>query len=127
MNRNVVLVCGGRDFTDWKLVDSVLTEIHRERPITELVEGGASGADCCAWNWAQRNDVPRKTFAAEWEKYGKSAGPTRNFKMLREGCPNLVVAFPGGKGTAQMIGIARAKGVQVREIPASDNPDKREK
>lgn len=38
--------------------------------------------------------------------------------MLDEGKPHLVVAFPGGRGTADMIDRARSAGVRVMEIPA---------
>lgn len=36
--------------------------------------------------------------------------------MLSEGKPSLVVAFPGGEGTADMVRKARAAGVEVVEV-----------
>jgi hypothetical protein len=53
---------------------------------------------------------------ADWAGLGRKAGPIRNEQMLSEGQPHLVVAFPGGRGTAHMVGIARAAGVEVIEI-----------
>jgi hypothetical protein len=50
-----------------------------------------------------------------WNKCGIGAGYFRNVQMLEEGKPDLVVAFLGGKGTAMMVKIARAAGVEVRE------------
>ena len=47
----------------------------------------------------------------EWAKFGKRAGPMRNARMLAEFNPELVIAFPGGRGTADMI--ARAKKARV--------------
>ncbi|MEM9912925.1 MAG: hypothetical protein AAF922_19365 [Pseudomonadota bacterium] len=44
---------------------------------------------------------------------GRAAGPIRNKEMLDEGCPDLVVAFPGGRGTANMVKQAQAAGVEV--------------
>lgn len=107
-----VLVCGGRNYQDWQTVCAVLSRL----PVSVLIEGGATGADLLAYQWASQNKVPVEKFEAEWEKHGRAAGPIRNAKMLREGKPDLVVAFPGGRGTADMIRRARAAGVPVREI-----------
>jgi hypothetical protein len=57
---------------------------------------------------------------ADWEKLGRSAGPIRNQAMLDEGRPDLVVAFPGHHGTADMVRRARAAGVMRR--PCADVP-----
>ncbi len=54
-------------------------------------------------------------FHAEWMKYGKAAGPIRNARMLAEGKPDLVVAFPGGRGTADMLRRVREAGIEVIE------------
>ena len=52
-------------------------------------------------------------FPAEWDKYGVSAGPIRNQKMIDEGKPDLVFAFPGGRGTTDMIRRAAVAGIRV--------------
>lgn len=111
-----VLVCGGRNYTDSHRVSQVLDKLHSEAGITMLIEGGANGADTCARHWADRNKVQVWTFAADWDAHGSFAGPMRNSKMLNEGQPNIVVAFPGGRGTADMCRKARKDGVEVYEI-----------
>lgn len=108
-----VLVCGGRDFTDQACVFRVLDHLHARRPFTLLIEGGATGADALARQWAADRGVPNKTFHAEWDRHGRAAGPMRNTRMLAEGAPDLVVAFTGSRGTADMIRQARAAGVRV--------------
>lgn len=108
-----VLVCGGRDFNDKDMLESLLDEIHRQCYITLLIDGGASGADGLARLWAKDNTIEVMTFGAEWEIYGKSAGPIINKKMPREGNPDMVVAFPGGVGTANMVRISEDAGVEV--------------
>ena len=50
---------------------------------------------------------------AEWHRLGRKAGPIRNQRMLDEGKPDLVVAFPGGTGTAGMVALACKAGVRV--------------
>jgi hypothetical protein len=81
-----------------------------------IIHGAAMGADRWADVWAARVNVPVKRFRANWDRYGKSAGPRRNQKMLDEGKPDLVIAFPGGSGTADMVDRARTAGIPVTEI-----------
>ena len=107
-----VLVCGGRDFSDYHLLARTLYEL---KPAAIIV-GDASGADHHASVWAFRTNCPWEVYRADWQQYGKAAGPIRNQLMLDEGKPDLVVAFPGGRGTADMVRRARAAGVEVREI-----------
>jgi hypothetical protein len=114
-----VLVCGGRDFQNSAFVFKTLDNIHNETPITEVMQGGAKGADTLARDWARsKNGIKRWVCNADWEKHGKAAGPIRNARML-EWEPDLVVAFPGGRGTANMVQQARAAGVEVVEVPAA--------
>lgn len=111
-----VLVCGGRNYTDHARVSAVLDKLHEAKGIDLLVEGGAWGADHCARSWADDRAVPRQTFEADWENQGSFAGPARNTRMLNEGKPDVVIAFPGGRGTADMVKKARRAGVEVVEI-----------
>lgn len=115
-----VLVCGGRAFNDPLTIGSWLGGIHKNNgPITLLIEGGASGADFLARKFAKFQGIPVKTFSADWGRHGKSAGPRRNKQMLDEGKPDLVVAFPGGNGTANMVEQARAAGIRVLEVTSA--------
>ncbi len=111
-----VLVCGGREYADQDKVNEVLTDIHKKNPIDILIHGGAKGADRLAWNWTVDNDVTVLVYTADWNKHGRAAGPIRNRRMLDEQHPDLVVAFPGGNGTAHMVDIAKKDGVPVMEI-----------
>ena len=106
-----VLVCGGRDFDARTRVYNALDAL---RPIGLIIHGGANGADRLADDWAAWRCIERKVFKADWKKYGPSAGPRRNAEMLRM-LPDLVVAFPGGRGTADMVRRAKAAGVFVME------------
>jgi hypothetical protein len=110
-----VLVTGGRDFSDRLLVERTLNSIHLNQEITVLIHGAARGADELAGTWAYENHIIESVFPANWSKYGKSAGPIRNKQMLLEGMPDLVVAFPGGRGTANMVQQARNAGIPVME------------
>lgn len=108
-----VLVCGGRHYDDIERFTSVMRELHRWRPITEIVTGGANGADTMAARWASDNGAVLHVIRADWQRHGPSAGPIRNQEMLDRFPPDLVVAFPGGRGTADMTRKAILAGVQV--------------
>lgn len=112
---NKVLVCGGRDFLNRKGLFGVLNQIHYSSPINLIIHGGALGADQMAGSWARKNKIAVKIFPAQWQKYGKSAGYQRNAQMLKEGLPDFVVAFPGGKGTKMMVELAYKAGLIVYE------------
>ena len=112
-----ILVCGGRDFNDTSFIYNTLDGLLRINPIEVVIEGDARGVDRIAGYWARKNNLINLKFRADWVRYGKSAGYIRNRQMLDEGLPDLVVAFPGGKGTESMIRIARQKpDVSVMEV-----------
>jgi predicted polyphosphate/ATP-dependent NAD kinase len=107
-----ILVCGGREYSDAETVNRVLDEVSEGKQAV-IIEGGATGADYLAAKWAQSRRMRLEVFAADWAEYGKAAGPIRNQKMLDMGKPDVVVAFPGGRGTADMVRRACQAGVPV--------------
>jgi hypothetical protein len=108
----IVLVTGGRDFSDRDMVDKVLDSIHAETPINLLVHGAARGADTLANLWAFSRGVQPAACPALWDYYGKPAGHKRNCAMLLIK-PDLVVAFPGGSGTSDMYSLASEAGIRA--------------
>lgn len=108
-----VLVCGGRDFSRWDILLATLDDLHAQHAFDMVIHGGARGADTLAGEWAALRGVFCVPYYADWKKHGRAAGPIRNQYMLDEGKPGLVVAFPGGTGTADMMRRATAAGVQV--------------
>lgn len=113
----IVLVCGGRDYKDIETANFVLDALHKEHKFTLLIQGGAKGADLFARAWARSRGVKFETEDANWEKHGNAAGPIRNELMLTMYSPNLVVAFPGGPGTEDMVRKSKAHGVDVYRVP----------
>lgn len=137
-----ILVCGGRDFADRKpgdyskkdkineynFVYNILYKIIEEfsenynpddnwlpTDIT-IISGKAKGVDSAASDFAIVNYCQLEEYPADWKTHGKAAGHIRNKQMLEEGKPDLVVAFPGNRGTAHMVRIAKEAGVKVIEI-----------
>lgn len=115
-----VLVCGGRDYDDAEKLVAEL-DLIREQQVPAgsrfvLIHGDQSGVDRLAKSWAEFYKLKIIPFPAAWKKFGKAAGPIRNTQMLEEGNPDLVVAFPGGRGTKNMIQQAKKYGVPIIEI-----------
>lgn len=111
-----ILVCGGRDYRDETRVRRVLDRVHSERGISVIIQGAAAGADRLAAEWGWDHKLPVCSFPAEWKLHGKKAGAIRNADMLARSNPDAVIAFPGGRGTADMVSRARAAGLPVWEI-----------
>jgi hypothetical protein len=133
-----VLVCGSRHLQDDAFVLSVLSTLNRKRgPITAIIHGGAKGADRFAGWWASDNGVKVRVFYAKWndihhpaavvkhslrsgKPYNVMAGFWRNQKMLKEGQPQLCVAFKkrgaANKGTQDMIDRCVKANVEVMEV-----------
>lgn len=111
-----MIVCGGRDYRDEKRMFSTLDGLG----ITELAHGAAQGADSLAYAWCVKRRVPSKAYHADWLQEGKAAGPIRNQRMLDNFAPDAVIAFPGGRGTADMTRRAKAAGVRVIEIQPTE-------
>lgn len=114
-----VLVCGSRGFKDIELMGKFFHQFFDRDDTITLIHGDAEGADQMAEDVLEamfKGGFRVERYPAEWDKYGKAAGPIRNQQMLDEGRPDMVIAFPGGKGTAHMVAIALEAGIPVQEI-----------
>lgn len=108
-----VLVCGSRDYTRGKVIWTILDGFAHNNHNLVIIEGDAKGADKLAGAWADDAGpyVSHECYPANWDKYGKGAGPIRNKQMLDEGKPDLVLAFSddieNSKGTRNMLDQAK--------------------
>jgi hypothetical protein len=109
-----VLICGSRRYRN---AAAIARYIKGLTPGTVVIHGGAKGADMLADLYAQQNGLATEAYPADWDTYGKGAGPVRNKQMLDEGQPTEVVAFvadpTNSPGTANMVLQALARGVPV--------------
>lgn len=108
-----IIVCGGRDYANSEHVWRVLGDLDDTEGVAAVAHGGASGADSEAGEWAGRMMKSVHVFKANWKRDGRAAGPIRNQRMLDQFNPDAVVAFPGGRGTADMVRRARDHGVRI--------------
>lgn len=107
-----IAIVGSRTFDDYNKLVNELTPLKEQ--ITEVISGGAKGADTLAEKWAKDNNIKSTVYHADWDRWGKSAGFRRNIDIVNTS--DLVVAFHDGisKGTAHTIKIARDLGKTVK-------------
>lgn len=115
-----VLVTGDREWKSYKTVLWMLWVVRETEGIEVLIEGEARGADKMSRQAALELGVPEENilkFPADWNKYGRAAGPIRNRQQFNEGKPTLVIAFhlniAKSKGTADMMDVAVKAGVRT--------------
>jgi len=121
-----MLVCGDRNWTNSYVGFAILDWIHHSVSVTTVIEGEARGADRMARDWARSRSIYVVKFPALWDIHGRAAGPIRNQQMLDEGRPDFVVAFhddlDASRGTAHMVRIATAAGLDVRCFTTTQSP-----
>lgn len=102
-----VLVCGGRNYRAWWKVFDCLDRLHELHGVRVVIHGAATGADSFAGYWARYMNIVEQPYPI----LAGEGGYSRNGRMLIVGKPDLVVYFPGGNGTRDMVDIARAAGI----------------
>lgn len=108
-----LMLCGGRHFEDVQVIQQELARLHAEQPVTVLIHGSASGLGAAAEAWARRNDIHIVRYPPNWELHGKKAESMRNAFMIQDSRPDLVLAFPGGRHTADLVRRAGAANIAV--------------
>lgn len=125
-----LLVCGGRDFNDRNILFLTLEAASLYGGFDQIICGynpksrKFQGADQLAYEWAMQADFPCTCFPADWDRYGRSAGPRRNTEMADDK-PDECLAFPRangtwGNGTLNMIGQCAARGIKVTQMRPED-------
>jgi glycerophosphoryl diester phosphodiesterase len=108
------IIAGGRNFDNYDLLSQTCGQLREQ--ITEIVSGKARGADSLGETWGNENNVPIKSFPANWDLYGKRAGYLRNTEMA-DYADGLIAFWNGeSKGTKHMIDTANNKGLEVHII-----------
>jgi len=125
-----IIICGGRHFKDYERLESTMNEVMNKiapwRDVVEIVSGHCEGADQLGELYAKNHGLPCKVIPAQWEKFGKSAGPIRNSEMVKyaaEAEMPVVVAFrsPRTKGTNDTVKKATKQGIKVFVVDYDNN------
>ena len=120
--RSLVIAAGGGRDLAWphQRVAAELLARSGGRLVHLLLHGGARGADAAIARAAHQLGWSALVMPAEWRRHGRAAGPIRNRELLELAVARaeahtspgvstsvLVVAFPGGSGTASLVREAR--------------------
>lgn len=115
-----IVIAGGREFSDYSYLKKMAAETIEEKYKNEnivIISGGARGADFLGERFARESGFPVKVFPADWNKYGKLAGPMRNAEMAKYASESkgVLFAFWDGKssGTKSMINQAQKYGLET--------------
>lgn len=119
-----LIIAGGRDFEDkvvactefLAIARELNTNFHKVNPITEIVSGGAKGADRCGEFVGSLFNIPVKKFIPDWDGLGKRAGYVRNAEMAEYADALLAFWDKKSKGTKHMIDTATKKGLHVKVV-----------
>ena len=109
-----VMVTGSRNWTDNNPVFRKLEFLEPFKDI--LILGDASGVDAIALKYATLNKIQYRLFRADWNRWGKAAGPKRNREMVDNGRPDVVVGFRNygiSPGTDDALSYAKSRGIPV--------------
>jgi hypothetical protein len=117
-----VVVAGSRFSKDKEFVWASLDLIHAERNIVRLAHGDCDGADKLARDWAISRGIDVRGYPVDWRQFPfgdprqRALGPQRNALMLKTEHPDLVITFPGGKGTRNLLKQAEQLGLNILEV-----------
>jgi YspA, cpYpsA-related SLOG family len=103
-----VIIAGSRSFHNYTRLCEIMEQLIPSLNITEVVSGCANGVDRLGERWAQARGIPVKRFPADWNAFGRSAGPIRNKQMAQYA--DALIAIKGSavsRGTDNMIEQAR--------------------
>jgi len=104
---NKIVIAGSRSFNDYKTLSNVCNVLFKNISEIEIVCGEAYGADKLGRKYAEEHNLLIKSFPANWDKYGKSAGYIRNKEMAKY-CDNAIIFWDGvSKGSNHMIKLCK--------------------
>lgn len=114
------IIAGSRTISDYLTVAAAITASGFR--ITEVVSGcEPKGVDALGERWAKDNNIPIKSFPANWDRFGLSAGPRRNREMASYAQALILIWDGTSRGSKNMKSEALAKGLPVFECIVSDN------
>lgn len=111
-----LIIAGSREFNDYARLSKVVSCLTRGWGNFEIVSGRCRGADRLGERYAREYGIPLKVFPAEWERYGKGAGPIRNQEMANYATHCIVFLGENSRGSKNMVETAKRYKLKVKTI-----------
>lgn len=111
-------IVGSRSFSDFERLEAELKRLYAIERISEIVSGGATGADSLAERFAKKHSIKLRVFEPQTRRYGSfnAAAHRRNQQIVNE-CDELVAFWDGrSPGTKSTLDKARRRGIPVHII-----------
>ena len=106
------IIAGSREITDYNILCQCIDRCPFKDKITLVISGTARGVDQMGERWAEENNIPIQRFPANWEKYGRGAGPIRNRQMANNADALIVLMIPESRGSKNMYETAIHMGIK---------------
>lgn len=100
LSDRTTIVSGSRTITDYELFKRFMAECPFLDQITTVFFGDAKGVDAMILRWCKENGRTYQKFKAEWNIYGKGAGPVRNQEMIQAGADSACILWTGARSTS---------------------------
>lgn len=117
------IIAGCRNFTGYAYLKAVCDYAFKNVDLADvtIISGGAKGTDSLGEKYAKEHNISLEIYPADWEKFGKRAGPVRNSQMAETGTHLLAFWDGVSRGTKNMIEQAEGKGLKVTVIKLPPN------
>lgn len=96
-----------------RFVFETLDKLHKDMTFDTVICGVEGGSERLGLQWAELRGVPTQPFRRRSGWLSSESLEERNMRMLKEGRPDLCVAFAGGEGTERLLKEAAALGVKI--------------
>lgn len=112
-----VVVTGGADFNDHRLIWARLDQVHAKHSDMVLLHGGAAkGAELIASRWADHRKVAQIAFRPDFVKHSRKSAPFKRNDAILETLPIGVLVFAGGGIQENLADKARKLGIPVMKF-----------
>jgi hypothetical protein len=108
------IIAGSRSIEDYDLLKKAIEDSGIK--ITTVISGCAKGVDSLGEKYAIENNIPIIKYPAEWNKYGRSAGPLRNIEMAKIADALIAICKNNSRGTTHMIQEATSRGLMIYSV-----------
>jgi hypothetical protein len=116
------IIAGSRDIVDVKILYDAIKKLNiPEKEITQVISGGARGADRIGEIYANENAIDLVIMPANWNLHGKSAGYRRNEDMAKIADACIALWDGSSKGTGHMINLAEKYNLKLWVYDVSKN------
>jgi SLOG family YspA-like protein len=110
-------IVGSRNYDNYDNFKVIVDQYLDKNGIPlEIISGGCKGVDKLAEKYARELDIPFKSFEADWNKYGRSAGPLRNTQIIEYCTHVLALPTKGSVGTLDTIRKAQKISKDVKIV-----------